>query len=362
MKKITFILIGVIGFNWSCTERYIDDIELVEPGQDTEAPEVIVNFPVEGTQIRVTEEVTSIEIDIEVVDDIEIQTIVLELDGNEIARFDDFKDYRRALEVFEFDNVTNGEHTLEVTATDMAGKSTTTAVEFEKIEPYRPMYDDEIFYVPFDGDYTELVNIETPDISGSPGFANGLVGRAYYGADNAYLTYGTENLRNVAFSAVFWYNVNASPDRAGLLVMGPPDEASPDAMNNRTAGFRLFREAAGDMQRIKLNVGNGSGENWFDGAAAADIDPSAGAWSHIAFTISESRCVVYINGEVVSQGEFPGIDWTGCDLLSVGSGAPRFTGWGHLSTSSLMDELRIFDKALSQEEIVQIMNDEMSNQ
>ncbi|MEX0883193.1 MAG: LamG domain-containing protein, partial [Cyclobacteriaceae bacterium] len=168
MKKITFILIGVIGFNWSCTERYIDDIELVEPGQDTEAPEVIVNFPVEGTQIRVTEEVTSIEIDIEVVDDIEIQTIVLELDGNEIARFDDFKDYRRALEVFEFDNVTNGEHTLEVTATDMAGKSTTTAVEFEKIEPYRPMYDDEIFYVPFDGDYTELVNIETPDISGSP--------------------------------------------------------------------------------------------------------------------------------------------------------------------------------------------------
>jgi hypothetical protein len=40
------------------------------------------------------------------------------------------------------------------------------------------------------------------------------------------------------------------------------------------------------------------------------------------------------------------------------SGAPRFTEWGHLSDESYMDELRIFNKALSQAEIQTIIDDE----
>lgn len=356
MKKFNSILfIGLICMAFGCTEGYIDDIEFVEPGPDEEAPEVTINYPSEGTLIRVTEDVTSIEVDLEVRDDIEIESIVVELNGEEIARFEDFPDYRRALKKFEYDNITNGEHTLTVTATDASGKTTSESVNFEKVEPYRPVYDNEVFYVPFDGDYMELVRIQTPEVNGSPAFADGKVGRAYAGANDAYLTYSTEGLRNPEFSAVFWYNVNATPDRAGLLVMGPPDPNNPDNMNNRNSGFRLFRENAGGMQRIKLNVGNGSGENWFDGGDAADIDPAAGEWAHIAFTISGTRCAVYINGQVVSEGEFPGIDWEGCDILSVGSGAPRFTEWNHLSTSSLMDELRIFERALTQAEIQSII-------
>ncbi|MFC4870904.1 LamG-like jellyroll fold domain-containing protein [Negadavirga shengliensis] len=356
MKKLSIILfIGLIWMAFGCAEGYIDDIAFVEPGPDEAAPEVTINYPSEGTLIRVTEDVTSMEVDLEVRDDIEIQSIVVELNGEEIARFEDFPDYRRALKKFEYDNVTNGQHTLTVTATDLSGKTTSETVNFEKVEPYRPVYDNEVFYVPFDGDFMELVRIQNPEVSGSPGFTNGVVGRAYAGANNAYLTYNTNGLRNQEFSAVFWYRVNATPDRAGLLVMGPPDTNNPNAMNNRSKGFRLFRESAGPMQRVKLNVGNGSGDNWFDGGEAADINPAAGEWAHIAFTISGSSCAVYINGEVVSQGAFSGIDWEGCDILTVGSGAPRFTEWGHLSTSSLMDELRIFDRALSQDEIQSIM-------
>lgn len=358
MKKYNIFLIVLFWTFTGCTDSYIDDIEFVEPGEDMEAPEVMVNYPLDGTQIRVVEEVTSINIDVEVEDDIEIQSIVLEMDGEEITRFEEFKDYRRALKEYDFDNLTNGEHTLAVIATDISGKTTTQTVVFEKLAPYVPVYENEIFYVSFDGDYTELVSIESPSVNGSPGFAEGQVGRAYEGSSNGYLTYGAERLTNDQFSAVFWYQVNPSPDRAGLLVMGPPDEANPDAMNNRTAGFRLFRESAGAMQRIKLNIGNGSGENWFDGGAAADIDPAASEWVHIAFTIAPSSATVYIDGQVVSQGEFPGVNWENCDLLSVGSGAPRFAGWGHLSTESLIDELRIFDKVLSQEEIVSIMEEE----
>ena len=71
----------------------------------------------------------------------------------------------------------------------------------------------------------------------------------------------------------------------------------------------------------------------------------------MAFTISSTECVVYIDGQVVSQNAFTGVDWTDCDILSIMSGAPRFTGWNHRSDESLMDNLRIYKKALSQEEI-----------
>jgi hypothetical protein len=68
-------------------------------------------------------------------------------------------------------------------------------------------------------------------------------------------------------------------------------------------------------------------------------------------------CTVYIDGEIVSQGDFAGIDWTECDVISIMSGAPHFTGWNHLSDLSLMDELRFFDKELSEEEVKAVMDD-----
>ncbi|MDD7887537.1 LamG-like jellyroll fold domain-containing protein, partial [Flavivirga sp. 57AJ16] len=86
------------------------------------------------------------------------------------------------------------------------------------------------------------------------------------------------------------------------------------------------------------------------------IDPTITTdWVHLAFTISGSECVVYINGEVVRQGAFSGVDWTGCDVLSIMSGAPRFTEWGHHSDLSYIDELALYDKALSQTAIQAIM-------
>ncbi|MBT33692.1 MAG: hypothetical protein CMO01_28855 [Thalassobius sp.] len=333
----------------------IDPISAVDPGTDEEAPVVSIEYPSEGTLIRVKEDVTSINIQLEVQDDIEIKDITVSLDGTELTSFSSFRDYRIAIEEYNYTELTNGEHTLSVTANDLSGKSTTQSVDFEKVAPYDPVYDGEIFYLPFDGDYTELVEINTATITGSPGYATGVSGKAYAGATDAYITLPTDNLQNTEFSAVFWYKVNNDPDRAGILTMGPEDEDNPTAMNNRTSGFRLFRESSGDMQRVKLNVGNGTADSWFDGGEAADIDPSTGEWVHIAFTISSTECVVYFDGEVVKQGEFTGVDWTGCDILTIGSGAPRFTGWSHLSDNSLIDELRIFDKALTQAEIQEII-------
>jgi hypothetical protein len=193
--------------------------------------------------------------------------------------------------------------------------------------------------------------VVNPDFS-----TDAIKGESYKGATDSYLTFPTTDLQNSEFSATFWMKINDTPDRAGILVMGPPDPNLPATPNNRTSGFRFFRENAGGKQRFKLNVGDGTADHWFDGGAAADVDPTLNEWVHFAFTISASQAVVYINGEVVSQGALPGVSWAGCDVLSIMSGDPRFEEWGHHSDLSLMDDLRIFNKALTQAEVQATMN------
>jgi hypothetical protein len=353
MKRLSLILATMALLIVSCTGSYIDDIEPVSPGEDTAPPEVMINFPNEGTQIRVAEETTTLNIEFEVSDDIEIESITLILNGETIRVYDDFLDYRRFVGEHRHENLGNGEHTLTIEARDLSGKTTTESVTFEKVAPYTPIFEGETFYLPFDGDFMELVSAQNATVEGSPGFVEGIVGRAYRGANNAYLTYPTEGLLHDEFTAVFWLRPSGDPDRAGILVIGPPDEDNPENQNNRTSGFRLFREAAGPMQRIKLNIGNGEEDNWFDGGDAADVTP--GEWAHVAITITQTNAAVYINGEVVSEGEFPGIDWTGTDIVSVASGAPRFTEWGHLSETGNLDELRMFNRELTQAEIQAII-------
>lgn len=355
MKKLNILFIALFFVVSACKDGYIDELQSVAPGTDADAPVVTVAYPLEGTLIRVTEDVTPIDIQFTVTDDIEIKDITVQLNGTSIATFSDFVDFRKAIQEFTYENLTNGEHTLSIIATDVSGKSTTRTVNFEKVEPYRPIYDGEVFYMPFDGDNVELVTIRAATRVGNPGFASsGRVGSAYAGATDSYLTIPTAGLTNPDFSAVFWYKLNAVPDRGGLLTISPAHTSN----NLRTSGFRVFRENVGGKQRITLNVGNGSADSWFNSDAPYHLDPAGGQWVHVAFSITNGEAVLYINGEVASQGSFSGISWAGTEIMSIGSGAPNFSEWGHHSDLSNIDELRIFDKVLSQAEIQAIIDAE----
>lgn len=346
----------------ACNEG-IDPISRIDPGPDEEDPIVTIQAPAEGYQLQLPEAVAPVTIQFEATDDIELASVTVSLNGNQIASFNEFIDYRRFLQEFVYDSVHTGAHVLEVTATDLEGRSTTVARNFLKVPPYVPKYEGEIFYMPFDGDYLEMISFNEADGVGSPGFAGVGVkgGNAYSGASGAYLTFPAEELQAEEFSAVFWMDISAPLTRAGILVMSPVDAANPNAQNDRTSGFRFFREGSATNQTFKLNVGTGDGEAWFDGGATASINPAETDWVHFAFTISANHATVYINGNVVSQGDFNGIDWSGADLLSIMSGAPRFNGWDHLSDESMMDELRLFNRTLTQEEIQGIIAEESGN-
>jgi hypothetical protein len=265
MKILKHIVTGLafVIFAVACNEG-IDPISKVDSGPDATPPVVNIIYPTEGTQIQLPELISSINIQFEVMDDIEIESITVSIDGVEIGSFSTFVDFRRAVEELTFDNVTTGMHSLSITAKDMSGKTTTESVNFEKVAAYTPLYNGETMYLSFDGDYMNLVNFEVATKVGTPGFSDKKVigSKSYAGATGSYITFPTEGLQGEEFSAVFWLKINAVPDRAGILVMGPVDEANPDAQNVRISGFRFFREAAGAMQRFKLNVGTGAADIW----------------------------------------------------------------------------------------------------
>ena len=330
----------------------LDSIKAVDPGVDTSAPVVSVIYPSEGTLLRVTDDITDININCDVTDDIELKTVTIKLDDNLINEVTDFTDYRHGIIKFNYANVTNGTHVLTVVAQDLTGKETTSMVHFSKAEPYKATYDGEVMYFPFDGDYTELVSIKNATIVGNPSFGgDAKVGlNSYSSTDGAYISFPAETITaNNTCTFTFWYNVNAVPDRAGILVLGDVIEA---ATSQRMHGFRLFREGSSTEQRIKANVGVGTTDVWCDGF----VVPVDGSWKFIALVIDTDKVSLYCDGELgLSSALSAPVDWTNCTSLSILNGSPSFDYWGHKYDGSMMDDLRGYNKALTEEEIKTIM-------
>ena len=352
MKVIKYILTLMVAlvFATACDEGYLDPITKVDPGADASAPVVSIKSPVEGYAIEVDSLIASVLIQFEATDDIELKSVSVLMDGAEIKGLTSFKDYRRAVQEFRYKNVATGNHVLTIKATDLKDKTTIKTVNFSKKPPYIPLYNGEVFYMPFNGDFIEKITFKEATKVGSPGFTDiSLKGsKAYAGATDSYLTFPMTGLKSQEFSGAFWYKVNASPDRSGILNASPAGE-------DRTKGFRLFREGSASKQRIKLNVGTGTGETWNDGQ---EIAAPGTNWVHIAFTISKTKAIIYINGSVAGEVANTGLDWTGCDVLGIASGAPNFTYWNHKYDLSQYDELRLFNKALTQDEIQTIMGND----
>jgi len=352
MKILNFILVCTITFIFavSCNEG-IDPISSVEPGTDEVAPTLTISSPSEGDVLKLAEG-SDLKVMMAAADDIELQSVSIMLDGAEAKNLTSFMDYRRYSPIngVTLGAVANGGHTLKVTATDLTGKSTSSPVinfSVINIAEFVPSYG-EIFYMSFDNTVFEFASLTEASIIGTASYAEGKIGQAFAGSTDSYLSFPLDALANEEFSATFWININPDPDRSGMLTVSAPDASG----NNRNFGFRIFREGTSTSQIIKLNIGDGTVDGWLDGGALATVNPEA-------FTIGTDHAALYLDGVSVSELDFGPVDWTNCDQISIASGEPNFTGWSHFSDLSLYDELRIFDKALTQEEIQAIIDDEL---
>ncbi|WP_430409332.1 LamG domain-containing protein [Kordia sp.] len=306
------------------------------------------------TSIQTGETTASVTFKFNVTDDLGISNIVLTLNGEEIYSISSFTDNTSfSLEEFVYDGVPLGNHNIELVATDTDANVTTIAATVEIIEQlYSTLFDGEIFYMPFENDYNELVSSSTAESVGTPTFSGDpFIGAEAFSAPlDSYINFPIGQLAEplgTEFSGAFWYKVSGNPDRAGIIVVG-------DDADDRLQGFRLFREGSGTEQTIKLNVGTGTDESWNNGGV---IDVTAGEWVHVAFTIAPTETNIYLNGTLANTAVPNGaIDWTNCENITIGAGGSTFSYWGHNSdTGSSLDELRFFNRALSQTEITQIV-------
>jgi hypothetical protein len=348
MKILKYIFIfSVIAILAGACEGYIDDITPVNPKADQSIPTVVINFPTEGKIVRSPDELSSIVFEAVAVDDIELKYVTLLLDGTEIVSYTSFMDYRRLVVAYSYSSLNDGDHTLTVNVADLTDKTATTSVNFRKVTvpPYTPL-DGEKAYFSFDGMYLDVISGTEPTIVGSPGLAEGKSIDAYAGATDAYLEFPSAGVVGDEFSLCFWYKINAVPDRAGIVSISPPFDG---VTQDRTLGFRLFREISGGNQNIGLNIGIGTTEVWMNPFINVPPDQD---WMHIAISISTTHVSIYVNGASVNETDIAGkISWTNCSSISIGSGEPNFIYWEHFSDLSLYDEMHFFARAITAAEV-----------
>lgn len=219
---------------------------------------------------------------------------------------------------------------------------------------------DTVSYIPKDGEklYAAFENkYYLNSISGAPAtkIGNPALGvpkngnYSFMGATDSYISYPLKGLYSAnGTSFAFWYKVNASPDRAGIITINDNDINTDE---NRNGGLRIFREGNATKQRIKLNLGTGSADSWNDGA---EVDVN-GNWVYVTVTISPTQSKIYFDGVLKNTATYTAFDFSKSTNMVVGSGAPSFAYWNHKSDLSLIDDLRVFDKVLSVTEIQSLM-------
>jgi hypothetical protein len=345
--KYLFICSLLIVLAASCNKG-LDPIVEVSPKPDVANPELVINYPEESKTFVSADSAATITFKLVASDDVELKSVMLDLNGTQIASITSFMDYRRLDLKYNYPGMIDGDYTLTVTAKDLLDKSVTKSVTFKKVTapPYEAM-DGEVLYFSFDGFYLDLITKNAATINGAPGFAAGKVNDAYAGATDAYLEYPMTGLLSNEFSISFWYKINAVPDRAGIMEISPavPDPNAAD----RTVGFRFFRENNAGNQNLGVNIGITSTEVWMNPFINVPPDQD---WMHIAISIATDTARIYVDGGIkLKTAIATPIDWTGCSSLSIASGEPNFVYWLHYSDLSLYDELHIFKRAITAEEI-----------
>ena len=116
------------------------------------------------------------------------------------------------------------------------------------------------------------------------------------------------------------------------------------------SGSNTYVIAWSDQTRLDFNIWNGALETWpFHSLAQLDLNK----WYHVAGVYDGSEAIIYINGELDSKKKFEGVLKHNGENFWMG--ARKSDG---LPYHGILDELRIYNRGLSQAEIEQNLDAE----
>ena len=237
-----------------------------------------------------------------------------------------------------------------------------------------------VAHFPFDGTISDVKNSVTGGVaSGTSSFVTGRKGQAYKGSSNAFIVYSNPGAiaTLTSFTVSMWVNTNRHDGGAmGVFALGKQD-------GSFWGNFFLFIEgqnpATPQEMFMKLHFEKNNApfvEHWIEPNGAFRAVDMYGAWRHITWTYEATTSKVgwYINGQKKTLP--PGAE----NRIADGSGTPlgplnfknptKFVIGGFqnnagapfnspepwmLNYTGMLDEFRIYNKALSEIEISAIV-------
>jgi len=377
MKNLGILSILCLLLITSCDEGYIDDINAVDPGPDSADPEVVISFPSGDITIPFRDESTDVEFRFRASDDIELQSLNISLDGNQLQTYNDFVDYRSTQASFLVEGLEIGEYTFLAEATDLAGKTSQQTITFEISNTYTPQ-EGEVFYMPFEGnELRDLISEELGSSSGSIQFNNGVTGEAVTldGSESSYLTFPSNpQISGVeSFTLSYWTRVEFVDEDENGGIDGVIGFVSLSNTSRFWGNINTYMEngsSPANGANLRVQITNGSDEVFLTNIP--DEPNIFGQWSHhvIMYNNSDKTIKYYINGVEKSsidaswdtdlEFQDSGQLVMGCLHFMTDPSSTSATGpqtWASYLTGEL-DEIRIFEKALSASEVETLYNSE----
>ena len=174
----------------------------------------------------------------------------------------------------------------------------------------------------------------------NPEWADGKFGKALkFGGEGSdvFITVESTDALNVnACTFMAWINAdhwNGTRQIVGKSVHG--------GCAGRTQ-YGLFSE--GGVFKLRFETEGGRAD------ITTDLPP-VGEWVHIAFTNDAKTGIIYINGAAVAEGDVPGTLKANDDPWRIGQDCERL----NYVFAGLIDEVRLWNRALSADEINEIM-------
>lgn len=204
---------------------------------------------------------------------------------------------------------------------------------------------------PGDGDANDIQNGNDGTLQGGASFAPGEVGQAFsFNGNSQYVAVpDAENLRFTdAITIDLWINPSAPTQTYGAGIVAKTAYGYGDYAIDFVNGDLRFFFYDGTPQAYAV-----SAPGWLTPA-------KVGVWSHIAATYDSSTGTLnlYDGGVVIASANAPANTHMGTNNHELSIGSRQLTGSGtyDLSFAGLADEVEIFNRALSQQEIQSIFN------
>jgi concanavalin A-like lectin/glucanase superfamily protein/Big-like domain-containing protein len=302
---------------------------------DATPPTVSITAPVTGSTVSNT-----VSVDATAADAVGVAGVQLRLDGNALGAEDTTAPYSVS---WNTTTATNVGHNLTAVARDAAGNTTTSAVVGVTVSNTVPPPTGLVSALGFD----EATGTTATDSSGAsnPGTINGPT-RSTTGKFGGALSFdGVNDIVTVADS-------NSLDLTAGMTLEAwvRPSVITgwrTVLMKERTGGLVYALYSNGDTNRPNAHAFIGSTE--FDTRGTAQV--AANVWTHLAATYDGLNLRLYVNGTQTASRALTGNMVTSTGALRIG-GNNIWPEW----FAGLIDEVRVYNKALTATEVAADMN------